>query len=386
MSYQPPPLDFNSTACLNATAEPSATQSNTTSVVVSIFLTIIGAAVLAYSMVVQRYGLAHPDQHILLCGCRWHRLLVWLMGTILYGVANGFKVTALNLGPVAVLGSVFSTTLVFNLLFARRLLHEEITTPKVASSLAILVGAVVCTIGAPSTVKTVFTPSDVDALMEGHVGYVVIMSSIMCASLGAVIWFEYMFPMTKEVRALVAAHGPAGAVAGHADADTKPGAAPLRLPSARLNTLMAVVSVAGLGVDETLADLLIRAWTAMLGTCSHATCPRDCNVPILYISILLWVVLAFGGSLIWMPIIYRRIETTVALPIEYGAVNVGAVLTGMLFYDEWQYMETWQIVMQVVGCVAILVGIAVGRIPAKGSEGIGGRMQGVHANEGQPEC
>ena len=82
----------------------------------------------------------------------------------------------------------------------------------------------------------------------------------------------------------------------------------------------------------------------------------------------------------------ERIETTVALPIEYGAVNVGAVLTGMLFYDEWQYMETWQIVMQVVGCVAILVGIAVGRIPAKGSEGIGGRMQGVHANEGQPEC
>ena len=40
--------------------------------------------------------------------------------------------------------------------------------------------------------------------------------------------------------------------------------------------------------------------------------------------------LAFGGSLLWMPVVYRRYQLTVALPIEYGAVNAGAVLVGVL--------------------------------------------------------
>ena len=36
----------------------------------------------------------------------------------------------------------------------------------------------------------------------------------------------------------------------------------------------------------------------------------------------------------WMPIVFRRFETTVALPVEYGAVNAGSVLSGLLFYQE----------------------------------------------------
>ena len=82
--------------------------------IASIVLTVIGGALLAYSMTVQRYGLAHPEKYITLCRLKVHRLLVWFLGMMLYGVANALKVVAFNLGPLAVLGSVFTVLLVFN--------------------------------------------------------------------------------------------------------------------------------------------------------------------------------------------------------------------------------------------------------------------------------
>ena len=93
-----------------------------------------------------------------------HRLLMWFFGLVLYGVASGLKVTAYNLGPLSVLGSVFSTTLAFNLVFSRWLLKEQLTHPKIASAVTIGAGAIVCTVSAPTSVPTVFTPDDIAAL------------------------------------------------------------------------------------------------------------------------------------------------------------------------------------------------------------------------------
>ena len=63
-----------------------------------------------------------------------------------------------------------------------------------------------------------------------------------------------------------------------------------------------------------------------------------------------------------MPIVYKRFEVSVALPVEYGAVNFGAVAVALGFYDEHLYMESWQLALQLVGCALILVGIGVGQI------------------------
>ena len=41
--------------------------------------------------------------------------------------------------------------------------------------------------------------------------------------------------------------------------------------------------------------------------------------------------------------VLRRYETTIALPVEYGALNVGSVCTGLLFYAERDSMDTWQV-------------------------------------------
>jgi len=63
-----------------------------------------------------------------------------------------------------------------------------------------------------------------------------------------------------------------------------------------------------------------------------------------------------------MRIVYKRYETTVALPIEYGALNAGNLLGGMLVYAEEECMEGWQIGLAVVGLLIILVGIGVGQL------------------------
>ena len=46
-----------------------------------------------------------------------------------------------------------------------------------------------------------------------------------------------------------------------------------------------------------------------------------------------------ASALFWMRIVYKRYETTVALPIEYGALNAGNLLGGMLVYAEDECME-----------------------------------------------
>lgn len=349
---------MNATSACSASNHEStaaATTSDAISLIVSILLTIAGAAVLAYSMTVQRYGLAHPDRYIKLCGCKWHRLLVWFAGICLYGVANGLKVTAFNLGPFSVLGSVFTVVLIFNLGFARWLLRERITWPKVVSSATILVGAIICTIGAPAEVKTVFTPSDISTLFAGHVGFVTVLTVLMCACLVGVVYVECSYPMTAEVRA-----------AKTADKSIKDAAdAGVRLPPRWVDKLMALVYPGSLGFDESLADLLIRAWTAMTSACTGGVCDAAtgaaamCDVPVVYGTIGFWVLLSFGGSLIWMPVVYKRYEVSTALPIEYGALNACTVLSGLLFYDEHQFMHTWQVVLQVVGATIIIAGIGI---------------------------
>ena len=50
-----------------------------------------------------------------------------------------------------------------------------------------------------------------------------------------------------------------------------------------------------------------------------------------------------------------------ALPIEYGTMNVGAICSGMLFFDEKRTMATWQIGLGVFSTFPVLLGIALGQ-------------------------
>jgi drug/metabolite transporter (DMT)-like permease len=167
--------------------------------IAGVFVTLVAAAVLAYSMVVQRHALAHADTSgskrvpllpRLEC-CRVPRLVGWLMGLFLYGVASGLKIVGFNLGPFTVLASVFTTLLVFNLGFAHWLLGETITRDKVASSCLVLLGAVISTAGTPSGVPTQFTPAEIESLLDnGGRIYLGSALTVIAASLVLIVFFE----------------------------------------------------------------------------------------------------------------------------------------------------------------------------------------------------
>ena len=56
---------------------------------------------------------------------------------------------------------------------------------------------------------------------------------------------------------------------------------------------------------------------------------------------------------------FTRFETTLALPIEYGTVNVAIVAAGLLFYQEGAYMDTWQVGVMIAGSAIVTGGIQI---------------------------
>ena len=70
-----------------------------------------------------------------------------------------------------------------------------------------------------------------------------------------------------------------------------------------------------------------------------------------------WVLSAFASALWWMRKVFSRYEVTVALPVEYGALNAANVCTGLLFYAEHEQMSGAQIGLILSGLAVILLGI-----------------------------
>merc|ERR1711871_1415950 len=75
------------------------------------------------------------------------------------------------------------------------------------------------------------------------------------------------------------------------------------------------------------------------------------------------VALRWGCSLLtafWLVVVFRRYETTVALPVEYGVVPALDTSSGLIFYNEYEHMEEWQIQTLLAGCAVCLLGVGVG--------------------------
>jgi drug/metabolite transporter (DMT)-like permease len=144
--------------------------------VLGITLALCGGATLALAMVTQRYALdplagGGDPKKIPLFGVMWSRHLVWFSGLVLYGGANGFYAMSLLYGPLSLLAGVFTTLLIFNLLFARLLLGEVLTFHKVVGAIFILCGVIMCIIATPRGTETEFTPSDIERLIERPAGF-----------------------------------------------------------------------------------------------------------------------------------------------------------------------------------------------------------------------
>merc|ERR1719397_1281907 len=123
-----------------------------------------------------------------------------------------------------------------------------------------------------------------------------------------------------------------------------------------LDNCMLIIYPGSLGLDEGIAHLSMKAYMALLSQCGTT---GTCGEPILWLMVLLWLVSSLA-TLWWMRTVFKRYETTKALPIEYGVVMAVNAMSGLIFYNESKYMETWQIVLMSVVVFIIVIGLMVG--------------------------
>jgi hypothetical protein len=393
------------------------------SVALGIILAVAGGASLALAMVTQRYALDQQNQtvpgKVPLFGVQYNSTAVWFFGLILYGGANGLYAMALLYGPLSLLAGCFTTLLIFNLIFARCLLGEKVSPPKVVGSIVILGGVVASIVATPRGVDTEFTPKDVEDLVARPIGaiYCALLFFSVLASVALITWYEKAYPLLP----------PEHSEDSGKDTDTilspaSPPASPPVLPPVWLDRVMTVVYPGSLGMDEGICHLTMKACVSMLDTCGKA---GECGRPTMWVFMVVWV----GGSvatLWWLRRVFTRFvtyntwkraedapltlshsflsyvfvswnpppplslkplllalslkcryETTRALPVEYGAVNAVSACSGLVFYREHTFMKPWQLTTMCAGVAAILVGIAIGnsapledtRYSAAGSEG-----------------
>lgn len=126
-------------------------------VVLGILLSLSGAVLLGFSMVLQRYALSYPRPIVPLLKMKLRRNVVWVIGLVVYGAANGLNAAAQQMAPLSLLSAVFTLMIVFNMIFARIFLREELTPPKVVGSCIILLGVFIALSGTPASVPTQFT-------------------------------------------------------------------------------------------------------------------------------------------------------------------------------------------------------------------------------------
>jgi len=362
------PISNNSTSCGDAAALAG-----------GVGMTLAGAALLAFSMVMQRYALSYPADRIPVFCLHLPKDIVWFSGLIIYGAANALKIIAQPFGPWSVLSSVWTLLLVFNLILARCLLAETITRAKFVGSCVVIGGAVLCMLGTPAAggcdgVQTQFSSEQFSNLLIQPAGlmWLVLLVGIVLGSVIAIVNFERRYPLPPPLVASTAPKEPslkkvgmsrqdsAGDTAEAADGAATTASAPkfATAPPAGLNQFMAILYPLSLGLDEGVADLLIKGWASMLAVCGDTG--EGCSHPILYIAIGCWVLSAFASALWWMRRVFARFEVSVALPIEYGGLNAANVLTGLLFYREYERMTPSEIGLVTSGCIVILAGIAVG--------------------------
>lgn len=376
-------------------------------------LAVLAGALVALSMVCNRYSLAHAKPHrvkyISFVVRPW---MAWAMGMFLYNVgATALASVAQLFVPLTLFACLFITLLVVNLFLARLLLREVLTTAKVAGSLVILAGVGISAAGTPlnsTPLQDEYPCVDQGLCVQDHVtelaeqrGAIALnaaLAAITTISVVSMIWMEITYPVADRVRSQSSAShkgtsatavAPAGAPDTTLDASvelsataTEPSTCltkviakaertfnfmccaqgspldvPPRLAPVWLERLMLFVYPFSFGVVEGMAHLWLRAEVAMNTQCNIG----GCDEPIFAIATACrWTFSA--STAFWLVLVFRRYETTVALPIEYGTATAVDVLSGLVFFKEHEEMDAWQLGLVTSGCVLCLIGIAVGVI------------------------
>jgi len=342
--------------------------------VLGVLLAGVGAACLALAMSVQRFALLTPPSVPFLC-MQLPQFVVWFIGLVIYWVANGLFAVALIFAPLALLGAIFTTLLVWNLFFGWYLLDEEVTVIKGVGAGVIMVGVSLIGIATPGGIPVEYSQAQAEAFLNAPDGlmYLALLITIVVLCIVIIAIFEQKYPLPEENKEdlswtdkLLKRNGFAiyqgqevvslAALSGvYTDISEEAEAAGLASVSrvitikqellandktpTWLKTVMGVIYPGSLGLDEGIGHLAMKAFMALLATCGDN---GECGSAILWGMIMMWLVSSLA-TLWWLRTVFRRYDVTRALPIEYGGVMTCDALSAIIFYREDTYMESWQL-------------------------------------------
>jgi len=259
---------------------------------------------------------------------------IWCAGMIFYGIGSGGTCSIAGLLiPLSLLSAIFVTLLVFNLGFARLILSETPTRAKKMGAVVVLVGCTLCSLGSSGALAGREAPNEFDSYQMADyfsatagAAWFIGLCTLVVGSVVAIAVFERRFP-TED---LVVAHHRRTAAA-----TPQPDLSDLELAPSWLESLMALVYPGSLGLDEAIVHLCLKGGNAMSTTCGRDE--RDggsgCTHWVYPVTLSIWMLTAFA-TVGWLRVVFKRYETTVALPVEYGAAAAGDVVSGLVFYQE----------------------------------------------------
>jgi len=388
-----------------------------------ICLTLLGAAAIALGMSVQTYGL-QTDPLVPFLWTECSNGVVWTFGFMAYVIGNILFAVALTLAPFSLLGGLFITLVVWNLIFGAWLLEEDITLLKVLGAIVMMTGVILIAIASPSGIPTTYSVEEASSYIERTTGwlYITCLASLMLVCVFAIVLFEITKPLTvitwknvkklnfkpklgeswktsgesndeemqklvttgfkpestisRYVQWLMRGRGIAVVPPSMADISKVISAPGLNEVSKKisivhrmkyeancpewLNTLMGIVYPVSLGIDEALGHLAIKSVMALLDV---SVLSNNWTVWIFNGMLLAWIVTS-AATVIWLRKMLNRYNVTEVLPLEYGSLMICDVLTGLIYYREDMYMDSWQLIVTIAGVVIVVFGIVIGRLDA----------------------
>jgi hypothetical protein len=304
-----------------------------------ISLAICAAFTLALSMNVQQFALSASIKHRILA--RWGRDAVWVGGLLLYLVAQGFLVAALNYGPQTLISALFATVLLFDALIARFILLKRISGTDALGLTVILVAVMVCAFCGPTTNYEITVPFMKDCI-SSPMGALFTMASFMFVLMltKLVFVFEDTYPLFRvpEVEEL----------------QQKNGVKFVAKPPKHVEYLMIIIYPLALAVVEMGGQTTLKGFMGLLIN----------DFGGVWTSAMFWCVAitwlcCVGGTVYGLRKVYAKFETVECLPIEYGVNTVLCIFAGLIFYQEHEYVETNNLIMIVVSAMFVPVGVAI---------------------------
>ncbi|ORX94689.1 hypothetical protein K493DRAFT_220833 [Basidiobolus meristosporus CBS 931.73] len=306
---------------------------------------IIGLVVTVFTCFTQSIGLnlqkkshiineSHPKERRL---SEWHRPM-WLTGFVIFLASNIFgSLFSIGFLPIIILAPLGAITLITNAICAKLILDDSFPLQSIFATGMIVVGAVFIAI-----FGTVLEPShslaDLILLFQRQpfIIYITLITIILCLVVSATRFLESVLTRIQ---------------ADHEATCSAVSAIALIKMKLLLGSLYAVIS----GVLSSLTLLFAKSGVELL----LITILDGKNQ---FDRILSWVI-AFAilcSALLQLYYLNRSLQlcdTVLIVPISFCAYNVTSLCNGLMYFNQWNRLAWWQLVLVVVGVIILSLGV-----------------------------